>query len=317
MSFTYEEFAQILDNHLREKQIERVLKALAETPQRFTGEFRPSTPREKLIQYIIQSREIKFGDACEEVISEILSKSGYFELPKVLESDSGDKLECDLLFESPDHLSVLLVEQKMRDDHDSTKRAGQFSNFEQKIRACCSRYDKHDIHAIMYFVDPSQTKNKKYYDKECSELKASLPSNTTLSVLYGKEFFDHLTNCISPPCIDWATLVGWLKQWKSTARSDALQLVELEKQENLQKLIEIANAHPELISKIARNQLLWTESLIRGLFPTGNGLRKICESLRQAGENSEHSARALKELEQSISRFYVNQEGTDNDRATP
>jgi len=160
MGFTYEEFTQILDKHLREEQFERVLKALARSPQRFTGIFRSSTPREKLIQYVIQSCEIKFGDAFEEVISEILSRSGYSALPKTLEAEGEDKLACDLLFESPDRLSILLVEQKMRDDHDSTKRNGQFQNFERKVKAVCNQYSDFKLHAIMYFVDPKQAKNK-------------------------------------------------------------------------------------------------------------------------------------------------------------
>jgi len=33
MGFTYGEFTQILDKHLREEQIERVLEALAKSPQ--------------------------------------------------------------------------------------------------------------------------------------------------------------------------------------------------------------------------------------------------------------------------------------------
>jgi hypothetical protein len=161
MGFTYGEFTQILDKHLQEEQIERVLEALAESPQRFTGIFRASTPREKLIQYVIQSREIKFGDAFEEVISEILSRSGYSALPKTLEAEGEGKLACDLLFESPDRLSILLVEQKMRDDHDSTKRNGQFQNFERKVKAVCNQYSGFKLHAIMYFVDPKQAKKQK------------------------------------------------------------------------------------------------------------------------------------------------------------
>ena len=292
MGFRYEEFTQILDKHLREKQIERVLKALARSPQRFTGIFRPSTPREKLIQYVIQSREIKFGDAFEEVISEILSTSGYCALPKTLKAKGEGKLACDLLFKSPDRLSVLLVEQKMRDDHDSTKRDGQFKNFERKVKAVRNQYSGFKLHAIMYFVDPEQAKNESYYTSKCNKLKKSLPAHATLAVLYGEEFFNYLEKCISPPCVSWAELEEWLKRWRNTDRTEAPELIDLEKRENLDKVIEIAKRRPELISKIAGERSLWAGGLLKALFPTGDGLREICNSLKEAMEAHKQAASA-------------------------
>jgi hypothetical protein len=301
MGFTYEEFTQILDKHLREKQIERVLKALARSPQRFTGIFRPSTPREKLIQYVIQSREIKFGDAFEEVISKILSRSGYSPLSKTLEAEGEGKLACDLLFKSPDCLSILLVEQKMRDDHDSAKKYGQFKNFERKVKAVRNQYSDFKLHAIMYFVDPEQAKNKSYYIGECNKLKKSLPAHATLAVLYGEEFFNYLEKCISPPCVSWAELKEWLERWRNTDRTEAPELIDLEKRENLDKVIEIAKRRPKLISKIAEERSLWAEGLVKALFPTGDGLREICNSLKIAKKARKQAA---DKLNVSLNSFY-------------
>jgi len=312
MGFTYGEFTQILDKHLREEQIERVLEALAKSPQRFTGIFRPSTPREKLIQYVIQSRGIKFGDAFEEVISEILSRSRYSALPKTLKAEGKGKLACDLLFKSPDRLSILLVEQKMRDDHDSAKRDGQFQNFERKVKAVCNQYSGFKLHAIMYFVDPEQEKNKSYYTSECNKLKTSLPAHATLDVLYGEKFFNYLEQYISPPCVSWTELEEWLERWRNTDRTEAPELIDLEKRENLDKVIEIAKRRPELISKIAGERSLWAGGLLKALFPTGDGLREICNSLKEAMEAYKHAA---DKLEECISKFY--QEGTYDEPATP
>jgi len=317
MRFSYEVFSQILDRHLQEEQTERILEALADSPQRFTGIFRPSTPREKLIQYVVQSREIRFGDAFEEIIDTILRESGYTPLSKTLKSEGSRKLACDLLFKSPDGFSVLLVEQKMRDDHDSSKREGQFANFKLKIEAVRERYEDSNLHAVMYFVDPNQKKNQSYYTDKCNAVAASLnqsPSRSmTLSILYGEEFFSYIATHLSQLCVDWVTLTEWLRQWRNTVRSDALELIDLEKQENLYRVIEIASRRPELISKIARNHLLWAESLIKAVFPTGDGLRKICASLSVSSAKCKQAAYAL---EQSISKFYDNQEGTDGERAT-
>jgi hypothetical protein len=90
-----------------------------------------------------------------------IRESGYTPLSKTLKSEGSRKLACDLLFESPDGFSVLLVEQKMRDDHDSSKREGQFANFKLKIEAVRERYEDSNLHAVMYFVDPNQKKKPK------------------------------------------------------------------------------------------------------------------------------------------------------------
>ena len=38
--------------------------------------------------------------------------------------------------------NIFLIEQKVRDDHDSTKKRGQYNNFINKIRAIKNKYKK-------------------------------------------------------------------------------------------------------------------------------------------------------------------------------
>ena len=56
-----------------------------------------------------------------------------------------------------------MIEQKIRDDHDSTKKRGQFVNFVKKIKYLKQEYPTNKISASMWFVDNSLMKNKRYY----------------------------------------------------------------------------------------------------------------------------------------------------------
>ena len=56
-----------------------------------------------------------------------------------------------------------MIEQKMRDDHDSTKKRGQFENFLKKVSYLKEKFPNKEIEAGMWFVDNSLVKNKKYY----------------------------------------------------------------------------------------------------------------------------------------------------------
>ena len=49
-----------------------LLKKVADRPERFIGLFRPSKPGTKILQHLLHSHEIRFGDALEELIEEIL-----------------------------------------------------------------------------------------------------------------------------------------------------------------------------------------------------------------------------------------------------
>ena len=90
-------------------------------PKRYTGIFRISNARTKLIQNVTQSREIKFGDFMEEIITEYISKMGYENLDKSIGNDeNGNALSADQIFKEND--KIYLIEQKIRDDHDSTKK---------------------------------------------------------------------------------------------------------------------------------------------------------------------------------------------------
>jgi hypothetical protein len=199
---SYEEFSSILKKHIFEKEKTELLTKLAEKPERFIGLFRPSKPATKILQHILQAHEIKMGDALEEIITKIIQSLGYEILNPALTSD----LKLDLYF--TDNVRSYFVEQKIRDDQDSTKKRGQIENFQRKLEHLYNLHGE-DIVGIMYFIDPDFSKNKQFYQSEIPKLIVSY--NTEIYLFYGKEFFDYL-KC--PEC--WEKMVEYLTKWKNT-----------------------------------------------------------------------------------------------------
>jgi len=73
------------------------LTKIANSPSRYIGLFRPTKPKAKLLQNLLQSHEIRFGDAFEIIIEEYLRIIGYEILPKTLKYDD-DYLNVDQCF---------------------------------------------------------------------------------------------------------------------------------------------------------------------------------------------------------------------------
>ena len=83
-----------------------------------------------------------------------------------------DRLGVDQIFLIDNELHF--VEQKIRDDHDSTKKRGQIDNFEKKLEVINDTYSNRTIFGYFYFIDDSFNKNKKFYDAEIYKLSSGL-----------------------------------------------------------------------------------------------------------------------------------------------
>lgn len=127
----YKDAIAILNRHIFEGDKRSLLEKIARNPERYIGLFRPTKPRAKLLQNLLQSHEIRFGDAMESLIEAMLADVGFSILPNNLESSDGDSLSVDQYFANEE--THFFMEQKVRDDHDSTKKRGQIGNFETKL----------------------------------------------------------------------------------------------------------------------------------------------------------------------------------------
>src|SRR3989304_6356646 len=202
----YQDAVTVLNSHIFGTEKVPLLERKADTPSRFVGLFRPPKPQAKILQYLLQSNEIRFGDAMEEVIRLLIAEMGYTNLPRELISATGDDLSVDQYFKGPD--KYYFIEQKVRDDHDSTKKRGQVENFEQKLDILSSQHPGSLVGA-MFFIDPDLSKNKTFYTERLSQLQTNY--NAELHLFYGKQMFTYLGDQSV-----WAKLIKWLSEWKGS-----------------------------------------------------------------------------------------------------
>jgi len=94
----YNLFKQIFNEAIFEKSKVDLLEKIASSPSRYIGLFRPTKPKAKILQNLLQSHEIRFGDAFERVIEEYFRLKGCEILPKRFTNREGDVLNIDQCF---------------------------------------------------------------------------------------------------------------------------------------------------------------------------------------------------------------------------
>ncbi|MEM3393897.1 MAG: restriction endonuclease [Candidatus Methanomethylicia archaeon] len=264
----YENFCKILNKHIFEGEKKELLQRIAEVPERFIGLFRPTKPGAKILQHILQSHEIRFGDAMEEVIEKILEDLGYTILSKAIIDKNGETLSLDQYFVKEGR--YYFIEQKVRDDHDSTKKRGQISNFEKKLECLYAKHGS-NLSGIMYFIDPDLSKNKNYYAQELSRLEKFY--GIKIYLFYGKELFDYF-QCSNI----WDNILSWLNQWKDSLP----ELPEINFDIDPQKsFMEIKDLDLRFWRKILENEKLWSEGMLKAIFREGSTLRLLLDFFRE------------------------------------
>lgn len=284
----YKKFCSILNKHIFEGEKRELLKNIAERPERFIGLFRPTKPGAKILQYILQSHEIRFGDAFEELIGEILKELNFSILNKSIIGENGDSLSLDQYYEGKG--IHYFIEQKVRDDHDSTKKRGQISNFETKLETLYKKH-KDKLVGIMYFIDPDLSKNKNYYLPELKRLSEFY--GIKIHLLYGKELFSYLNK----PDL-WEQILFWLKQWKDSLPE--IPEIDFDKtpKESFEEIKELPIRHWR---KLLENEKLWTEGIIKAVFRNGNTLELVSDYFKS---RSDKPYRELSELLRNLRKKY-------------
>ncbi|MDK4625402.1 HpyAIV family type II restriction enzyme [Kingella kingae] len=244
-----------------------ILTTVIENPDRYIGLFRVTNAKTKLIQNITQSCEIKFGDFLEDVLTEYIAEMGYENLSKQIGTDEENNiLSADQVFQK--NGVVYLIEQKVRDDHDSTKKRGQYSNFVKKIKCLKRQFPKRHIVAAMWFSDSSLKKNRKYYTEQINNNTDNI---LVQNVYYGEELFTHLFQRIDI----WEELISHLKQHKSERSNEILNVPDFDTSTEIRvALLQLKQEQPCLIKKLLSNQEKFLE-LRKELFPTGKNLEGL------------------------------------------
>jgi hypothetical protein len=261
----YQEFAQVLNKHIFYGDKRELLGRLARNPERFIGLFRPSKPSTKILQHLLQSYEIRMGDAFEEIIGLVIQCQGYSLLDKNIQGENNEPLRLDQHF--TDGRKYYFIEQKIRDDHDSAKKRGQMQNFEKKIKFLHRKHGSNLV-GIMYFIDPDFSKNKNYYEEQIQTLRGGY-EQVELHLFYGKQLFEYLGIADF-----WDEMLSWLKRWKE----DLPEIPETNFDANPHESFrEIEDINARVWKKIISNDKLWKEGIVKTLFRTGTTIKLIQE----------------------------------------
>ena len=264
----YKDFSDELNEKIKsdDEFYYELLITVINNPQRYTGIFRVSNARTKLLQNVTQSREIKFGDFMEDVITWYLSQMGYENLDKKIDDD----LLADQLCKQEN--IIYLIEQKIRDDHDSTKKEGQYNNFRKKYLRLKEKYPEFIIEAVMWFIDDSLKKNKKYYLEQAN---LNFETGINVHIMYGIELF---TEIFKRPDV-WNEICRHLERNKKERSNEVLTIPDFDtSDEILRALKKLKNEKNNLYKKLISSKPEYLQ-LRNELFPTGKNLKLITPSL--------------------------------------
>ena len=268
---SYEQFIDKLNNKIKsdEASYYELLVTVVKNPQRYTGIFRLSNAKTKLIQNVTQSREIKFGDFMEDIVTEYIADMGYKNLDKNIGTDDeGNYLSADQVFLSKENKTVYLIEQKIRDDHDSTKKRGQYQNFRKKYSLLKEKYPDYIVDASMWFIDDSLVKNRNYY---INEAKAEDIPNVEIHIYYGGTLFSELFDRIDV----WNEICLYLEKNKRERSNELLLIPDFDSSiEMLNALRKLKSDEPNLYKKLISNSSKYVQ-LRKELFPTGKNLENV------------------------------------------
>lgn len=255
MILEYDFFKSQLNSKLFEDSYSDLLRKIAENPERYIGLFRPTKPKTKLIQNITQSHEIRFGDALEFIFERYFEACGFRLHTKRFRTTDNTELSIDQLFSRGN--TLYMIEQKVRDDHDSTKKVGQFDNFENKYYALTQRYNTYTIVPIMWFIDDSLTKNKNYYLGRMASMSSDYGCSPYL--FYGEKMFESYGGVSDFDDEIWQETLLYLQRWKDTLPD----MPEINFDNEAETVFDEIKDLPPLVYR----KLFDNEEIIRQIFP--------------------------------------------------
>lgn len=253
----YKIFTEILNKQIFDNSKINLIQKIAENPDRYVWLFRPTKPKAKILQNILQSNEICFWDALEVLFEKYFSYLWYINLEKTIKLSNPilkwnrktEYLDLDQLF--TDWKFTYFIEQKVRDDHDSSKKRWQIDNFERKIIELLKIYNEDELKCFTYFIDPSLIKNKNFYLNEIE--KISKDYNLSCKLCYGDEFWkeiDHLEIR--------KELLKYLEEWKKSIPE--LPTINFDEEAEI-NFEEIKNINPSIFRKLFSNDIIYKEIL--------------------------------------------------------
>lgn len=258
----YLSFNLIFNKHIVQKSKSDLLEKICyEKANNFLPNYKGEL-KIKILQNLLQSHEIRFGDAFGTAIEEYFILKGCELLLKRLFLENGEVLNLDQCFRYKN--KIYFIEQKVRDDHDSTKKRGQIQNFEKKLDIMLRHYGETDLVGIFYFIDPDLVKNKSYYVVELAKMTADY--NVETQIFYGKPLFDYLEMADV-----WDETLQYLAEWKKEIPDLPEINFDLEAEQTFE---EIKDLKPLVYRKLLENEELF-QQIVLTLFPEKKVLKLL------------------------------------------
>lgn len=281
----FDEIKNDFDERIFENSRADLITKLSKYPSRYIGIFRSSTPRTKLIQNITQSHEIKFGDGFEILIRKLFEKFGFESLKLNRKLNNGDTISFDQLMKKENDL--LFIEQKVRDDHDSTKKRGQFKNFKVKLDYLVANESFDTLRSYIYFIDSSLTKNKNYYTSEIEKLRTKYVSS--INLVYGGELFEHE----DMGSVWKEEIMSFLLKWREGLPEFPEINFDLDPNFTFN---EIKDLSPNIYKKLLSNDEI-IETIFPILFPTGDTLKLLKNYFHSKSFSNDKNGKKYEELD--------------------
>ena len=271
MILEYSVFLRELNDIMFKGNSEALLTQIANMSDIHIDIFKLTALKTNLIQNILQLYEIKFYMALEGIVQKYFNILGFTVLPNhLVTKETIYCASCDMQQIVKKRNTIYLIEQKIRDDHDSTKKVGQFTNFEAKYFEISNKYKDSEVIPIMWFIDASLRKNKNYYLEQMEKMSSFYDCSPRL--YYGQEMFSKSENGISDFPIDmWNEIVEYLKLWKKNLPDMPEVNFDLNSE---QVFLEIRDLSPCVYRKLFENEDI-KQQILPIIFGKGIVLEKL------------------------------------------
>lgn len=209
--------------------VESTLNKLAETPERLLGVLHANSFQMGSLVSFGYSRNNSYGNAIEKVFSSIIKDNGWNIEPTKYKLEDYDlhnlsisiprnkkSIAVDQVFSNDSY--YVFIEQKIRDDHDTSKAPGQWANYELKFRILNEIIKHKTVIGIMWMIDDNFDRNKSFYsnDEHMGKMQKEFPKQNFL--LYGKQIDDKLNELSGNTKKDYFSVFDeFLKEWHSNA----------------------------------------------------------------------------------------------------
>ena len=168
----YEKFKSIMieDIPLDKLPEEQLLNKMKEKPERFLSDFQLQDDSSRFMKILVTSSTIRLGRAFEKIIKAYFEKNKYTNMEEEAKFKlNSKKHEIDILVSKNN--DILVIEQKIRDDHDKGKKENILKDLKLKWNYIKNKNNTKNVKGILYFVDPILQVNKNHYEKKLQNIR--------------------------------------------------------------------------------------------------------------------------------------------------